>query len=213
MGTNHKRHPLYKHYQDYVIKNGKFIGKFEKMYQDYDDPWHQSEEINSTDKCLAIHLMKKYNVMRAVEIGCGLGNFTAKIKEAGIDVLGLDISPTAISYAKQKHPNCNFMTGDISDIDRYAEYNPDILIMAEITWYILEKLDNFLRLIKIKIPNILLLHLLTIYPEEKQKYGKNYFKSLPEIMEYFNMKYLEWGELHTINNDTIRTFFIGKWNS
>ena len=29
-------------YQDYVIKDGKFIGDFEKMYQNCSDPWEQS---------------------------------------------------------------------------------------------------------------------------------------------------------------------------
>lgn len=30
-------------YQDYVIKDGKLVGNFEEMYQDFLDPWHQSE--------------------------------------------------------------------------------------------------------------------------------------------------------------------------
>lgn len=30
-------------YQDYVIRDGKFVGKFEEMYQKFDDPWHQNE--------------------------------------------------------------------------------------------------------------------------------------------------------------------------
>ena len=32
-----------KRYQDYVIKDGKFIGKFEEMYQKFEDPRHQME--------------------------------------------------------------------------------------------------------------------------------------------------------------------------
>ncbi len=28
-------------YQDYVIKDGKFIGRFEEMYQKFEDPWNQ----------------------------------------------------------------------------------------------------------------------------------------------------------------------------
>ena len=32
-----------KRYQDYVIKDGKFIVKFEEMYQKFEDPWHQME--------------------------------------------------------------------------------------------------------------------------------------------------------------------------
>ncbi len=27
-------------YKNYVIKNGKFIGKFEEMYQKFNDPWN-----------------------------------------------------------------------------------------------------------------------------------------------------------------------------
>ena len=27
-------------YQDLVIKDGKFIGKFEEMYQKFSDPWN-----------------------------------------------------------------------------------------------------------------------------------------------------------------------------
>ena len=30
-------------YQDYVIKNGKFVGEFEKMYQNHEDPWNQTK--------------------------------------------------------------------------------------------------------------------------------------------------------------------------
>lgn len=33
-----------KDYHDYVIKDGKLIGEFDKMYADCDDPWHQSRE-------------------------------------------------------------------------------------------------------------------------------------------------------------------------
>lgn len=32
-----------KDYHDYVIKNGGFIGKFEEMYQNIEDPWFHGE--------------------------------------------------------------------------------------------------------------------------------------------------------------------------
>ena len=32
-------------YQDFVIKDGKFIGEFEKMYQNFDDPWNQKKKV------------------------------------------------------------------------------------------------------------------------------------------------------------------------
>ena len=42
--------PKYPKYQDYVIKNGKLVGEFEQIYQDYEDPWHQSKEEWASEK-------------------------------------------------------------------------------------------------------------------------------------------------------------------
>ena len=42
-------------YQDLVVKDGKFVGEFEKMYQDDSDPWGQSKEnYSSSLSCLVI---------------------------------------------------------------------------------------------------------------------------------------------------------------
>jgi len=44
-------------YQDFVIKNGVFIGKFEEMYQRFPDPWLQESEqhnVNSYSRNIAI---------------------------------------------------------------------------------------------------------------------------------------------------------------
>jgi hypothetical protein len=35
-------------YQDFVIKNGKFIGKFEDMYKKISDPWNLLRKNNKT---------------------------------------------------------------------------------------------------------------------------------------------------------------------
>ena len=33
-------------YQDYVIKNRKFVGKFEEMYSKFSDPWNLLKKNN-----------------------------------------------------------------------------------------------------------------------------------------------------------------------
>lgn len=61
-------------YQDYVIRDGKFIGKFEEMYQKFDDPWEQiacvGDSYSRHATSLSINSMKLHNIL---EIGCGLG--------------------------------------------------------------------------------------------------------------------------------------------
>ncbi len=209
---NEKNPPKYPRYQDYVIKNGKLIGEFERMYQDHEDPWYQSQiEEYASDKAITINLIRKLKVKKVIELGCGLGNFTKKISDNNVKVLGVDISKTAIKKAKENFPKCSFRVGDILEFDIYRDFKPDLIIMAEITWYILNKLDYFLSFIKRELPITYLIHLLATYPPDVQQYGNEKFTNLNEIMSYFGMNYLEWGEIHSSDNDCIKTYFLGKW--
>lgn len=203
----------YSHYQDYVIKDGKFVGEFEEMYRDYDDPWEQStREDYASEKAIALNLIQKLKAKRVIEVGCGLGHYTKKISDLGVDVLGIDISETAIDKAKSNYPLCMFTVGDILDYSIYLDFQPDIIIMAEITWYVLDKLDEFIEFLKTEFPNAYLIHLLTIYPLGIQKYGRDKFTNLQQIMSYFEAEYLEWGEISYPEMEGCkRTYFIGKW--
>lgn len=207
-----KKSTKYPCYQDYVIKDGKFVGEFERMYQDFDDPWEQTEKEKwASEKAIAINLIQKLGAKRVVELGCGFGHFTRRIANTGADVVGVDVSETAIKKALWLYPDVQFFVGDFLDFDLYRKYHPDVIVMAEITWYVLDKLDEFLKFIRSEFPGIYLIHLLTTYPPGIQKYGKDKFTNLDEIMQYFHMHYLEWGE---VNDPEMagckRTYFLGK---
>ena len=52
--------PKYERYQDYVIQDGRLIGEFEQMYQDFDDPWHQTvHEQFASEKAVGINLLSR----------------------------------------------------------------------------------------------------------------------------------------------------------
>ena len=107
-------------YQDYVIKNGEFIGKFEEMYQKFDDPWHQLEEVyNSYSRISTILSLRKLGATSVLEMGCGLGAFTNYMSSAlpEVSITGVDISRTAIERARKSYPKLQFMVGDLGKID------------------------------------------------------------------------------------------------
>ena len=107
-------------YQDLVIKNGQFIGEFEKMYQLFDDPWNQSKEgyvEKSISRQIVINFIKTFDIRSSIEYGCGLGNTLNFIYSGtGIKFLGIDISETSIKKAKRKYPKLNFKVDDIINI-------------------------------------------------------------------------------------------------
>jgi SAM-dependent methyltransferase len=210
-------------YQDFVIKDGQLIGKFEEMYQEFSDPWKQtSREIFASEKKIGLnlleHLSKKFSIQTVVELGCGFGDYTFKISEHVPITVGIDISKTAIEKARNrhllnKHPNkkLEFIVSDFSNFELLKNLKPDVIFMPEITWYILDYLDEFILFLKKELPNTFLIHMLMTYEPGVQKYGSNYFTDLNGILKYFKMYYLESGCVN-LNVGGSRTYFLGTWN-
>lgn len=203
--------PKYTRYQDYVIRDGHFVGEFEEMYREYPDPWEQlTHEQFASEKAVALNLLRRIGAKRVVELGSGLGQLTARIASLGIEATGLDISPTAVEKARIRHPNANFLTANISDIDVVRRLDPDAIVMAEVTWYVLPLLKDLLRGLRTALPKTRLIHLLTTYPPGVQKYGREYFTDLSGILDFFGMHYLETGSVQHPNGEC-RTWFLGEW--
>ena len=90
--------------------------------------------------------------------------------------------------------------------------------MSEITWYILDSLDDFLFNIKSfakeKNSPFFLIHILATYKNDVQRYGQDKFTNLEGIKEYFDLDYLEAGyiEVKRSDGDSRGTYFIRKFH-
>ena len=208
--TKHER------YQDYVIRDGRLIGEFEQMYRDFDNPWRQNDELQFTsDKAVGLYLLsrlrRRHGVERALELGCGLGNYAAEIARTGLQVTGIDVSPSAIEKAALRYPGLDFRAGALSDRQLIKDIRPDVVVMSEITWYVLEELRDFIDFLKHGLPDAYLFHTLNTYPPGVQKYGAEFFTNLAGIKDFFGMTYLESGEI--FYQGGVRTWFLGSWRS
>src|SRR5262249_12552455 len=160
-------------YQDYVIRDGALIGEFEELYQDFDNPWHQTErERDASEKFIAIRLLQNLGVQKVLELGSGLGQYAGALADAGFEVRGIEISPTAVEKARATYPNVDFQVGDVLDFAKYREFEPDAIVMAEITWLVLEQLDDLLAFLRHEYAGRVLVHLLHTYGPGVQQYGR-----------------------------------------
>ncbi len=177
-------------YQDFVIKNGQFIGKFEEMYEKFPDPWHQSLGAESIPRYLTMLNIKKFAIASAVEFGCGHG-FLANLiaSNTACKVTGIDISPKAIAAARQKFPAIRFEAGDVQDIVKYKDN--DAIIFAEITWYILPMLNKIFGQMLEHFPGKLFLHNLVFYKNDTQKYGREFFTTPDQFFEFCPFQLIE----------------------
>jgi ubiquinone/menaquinone biosynthesis C-methylase UbiE len=50
---------------------------------------------------------------RALDLGCGLGDFTAALVEHGLEAVGCDVSAVVLARARERHPGVEFVeSGD-----------------------------------------------------------------------------------------------------
>ena len=60
---------------------------------------------------------------RILDIGCGLGQLTAKIAQSGAEVLGVDASPSMIEQARRNYPQIKFEVVDATRMGFHAEFD------------------------------------------------------------------------------------------
>jgi trans-aconitate methyltransferase len=60
---------------------------------------------------------------RILDVGCGPGQLTAQIAEAGARVIGLDASPAMIGQARQNFPQLSFVLQDAATMDFRGEFD------------------------------------------------------------------------------------------
>lgn len=124
---------------------------------------------------------------------------------------GIDVSITAIEKARAKFPECHFDDGDILEVEKISNFQPDCIFMDEVTWYVLDKLDDFKSSLSENFKGASFLHTLRQYPEGTQLYGKEYFTDLKGFMDYFEpvVNFSDWGSFGSKVDPCVHTFFVG----
>lgn len=209
-------------FQDYVIKDGIFLGQFEEMYQKFDDPWLQSSEkvVLESRRIIAKNWVKKIartSDVRACEIGCGFGFFTSDLVKSGLQCVGIDVSATAIERAKVIQECGEFYVSRFEDFDFYKSRRINVFLMIEVTWYVLNYLEDFVKFLRahreLTSEPVYLIHLLTTYSGGDQKYGREYFTDAKGIRDYFDLDYIEYGTVGSKAvglGSTEGTYFVAK---
>lgn len=211
-------------YQDYVIKDGRLIGRFEEMYQNCDDPWNR-EKMGPI--CIEDSLVRRaceFTKLQeghccAIDLGCGVGAVVANISSVSDRLVGIDISETAISKAKTRLPQHDFRVGDTQDLIKrqgnlanldYDAYN--LIILCHVTWYILDDLKAFRAWLSEAWKGKYIVHILGTYEPGGQKYGTDFFSTHDEILKWWGLSFLEHGPLTQISDlhSANLSYFLAK---
>ena len=65
-----------------------------------------------------------------LDVGCGPGYVTAFLRDLGVDVAGVDLSPAMVAEARGRYPGIHFSVGDMTALDA-----PPATLGGIVAWY------------------------------------------------------------------------------
>lgn len=84
-------------------------------------PWGDYDPLYNCVLALVLRWEPHHSVL---DLGCYLGDFTARLQEVGFEkIVGADISTEAIKYARRRHPEITFVASDINDLSFENEFD------------------------------------------------------------------------------------------
>src|SRR5205807_4461083 len=110
--------------------------------------WDQ-DDLGQIDKRVSLAIVDGVPAQSVLDVGCGKGAFTALLAQPGRDVVGVDISPTAIEKARERGSGADFRVGTMDDLEQIAPGPFDLVIAMEILSYLEDwrgALDKLARL-------------------------------------------------------------------
>lgn len=207
-----------KDYHDYYIKDGVFIGEFDQMYQNVEDPWNIGDA-DRLDLDVALTLLRatREAPRRILDVGCGLGTFTNRIQglfpEAAI--AASDVSPTAVAKARARYPGIDFFVLDLNALDRQdlGGRRFDLIVMANTAWCVLPRLEAILRCFRDLLAEggslLLTEH---FFRPGGQQYGNEYMETPADYLHY--VREAGFNVLRTVETDRYvhsTTYYVAIW--
>ena len=169
-------------YHDYVVKDGRMVGAFEEMYRHCADPWHQDAG-PSVEEDLALSLLRGSSYRRILDLGCGKGRFSDRVREAtGAAVVAVDVAPTAISAGRARYRDVDFVAGRVPPIPfRCAAF--DLVVTSHVLWYVLPELSAlFAEIRRTLAPGGRYLLVETFYQDGQQRYGNDVMETPEDLI-------------------------------
>lgn len=117
---------------------------YDEFYSSYYDQITNNDDRSNFEIGLIKEIKNSNNInTNILDVGCGTGNHVNKLYNKDYSIIGLDKSPSMISKAKDKYPECDFKVGDIlkNNIFEYNSFS-HILCLGR-TIYLLKDKDTF----------------------------------------------------------------------
>jgi SAM-dependent methyltransferase len=143
----------------FLIKSGPEI--YDDFYADIYDYLVFNNLKNDYEVGEIINIASPSSSSKILDIGCGTGHHVSSLGSKGLDILGIDISPSMIKTAKKNYPDYNFKVADALNGNEFERDSfTHILCMYFTIYYFNDKTQFFNNCFNWLIPGgYLIVHL------------------------------------------------------
>jgi predicted TPR repeat methyltransferase len=110
---------------------------FQKLYAESPDPWGfetSPYEHRKYERTLGVLAQRRYR--RALEAGCSIGVFTAKLAPLCDELLAVDVSERAVAVAKERLADCSHVRVELRALPEETPEGPfDLIVASEVLYY------------------------------------------------------------------------------
>jgi len=126
----------------------------------YNRYWQEEEAVPERDSTtvqrkkllkMSLHLLSGKKGLKILDAGCGNGEFSEFIKNMGFDVVGIDISVSAVEKAKTRNPGIDFRVQSVEDLLPFNDGEFDVIWSTEVLEHVFDVhscLCQFNRILK-----------------------------------------------------------------
>jgi ubiquinone/menaquinone biosynthesis C-methylase UbiE len=110
---------------------------FEELWK-RGDPWQlETSSFEHAKYERQIAMLGTHHYERVLEIGCGAGSFTRRLKTVADYILALDVAPAAISRATQRgNDGIDYRVANVMEFDFRVNQPWDLIVISETIYYL-----------------------------------------------------------------------------
>jgi 2-polyprenyl-3-methyl-5-hydroxy-6-metoxy-1,4-benzoquinol methylase len=109
--------------------------ELDRIFRTLKDPWNFETSPYERERfALLLDEVRKYPHASILEVGCAEGLFTGMLTTLAKDIVAIDVSPTAIARARERHAGPEFIATSLDDLLPGRRF--DLVVCAETLYYI-----------------------------------------------------------------------------
>ena len=119
---NIEKVPGYNRYHGYCLRIGQEPSPLDYLSHQEESYWAVIERLRA--------MRRRRDVLKVLEVGCGLGYFTYALIREGYDAIGLDVATQAVQAAIARYGN-HYVCSDLQEYGKDARETFDVLILNQ----------------------------------------------------------------------------------